>query len=775
MADGKIEIETGIDQSGVNKGVKQVDSTLKKSAKSFTSTFAKMRDVMQGPVAAAGLLKGGLDKVKATIDDLTEAYKTQITAETQLESAVKNNPYLDEQSTQILKDYASSLQNISTTGDEELMPYMAQLASAGRTQDEIMQVMSAALDVAAGGTMGLSAAVTALNTTYTGTVGMFGRQLSSVKNLTTEQLKNGDAVGIVAEKYKGMAEEVAKTTGTAEQLANTMGDLKEELGAPFEKGLSPVRKYFTELISGWTNAMKAKREMEEDILEVQQKGADAELSSINTAGKAKYAEYTKYKTQLSELLQVQKEGWVKGSAYNTLSKKQLEASIAQMQGKANVAKEELKTIRTQYKDKKSAIEADKKAAAEADAAAAENKKNQDATDIINANTAAREEALATLQATADATGETVDIQDKLNAYVQSYVSLVTQNPDLISKDNSAAVALLATTKGIAEEAKKEADALAETASESEKQKEAYDKISDAMEALGLMTGETFDTMKQGILDDINNTNLDVDAKQDLIDKINGITEATTDWGSVASTVYSQLSSLASGYAQLKADEATNAADAYNAFIEQNDDEITALEEKEETASGLTTAEQERLAELNATQKELAQEEYEREVEAFETAQALSIAQTLISGAEAAVKAYNALAGIPVVGPALGIAAVAGISALTAAQVAVIQNQTAPTAPTFTTGGVIGGTSYTGDKLYAPVNSKERVLTPQQNATFEKLVYDGAGVSGGLSTSNISAIAEAVAGMYNQSVNTNVYLDKRVMAKAITTVQKNGDF
>ncbi|MCQ2593462.1 MAG: hypothetical protein MJ188_11840 [Treponema sp.] len=122
------------------------------------------------------------------------------------------------------------MQKISTVGDEELIPMMAQLASAGRTQEEIQSIMVAALDVSASGMMSLDSAVTALNKTYSGSVGLLGKQISGLKGLTAEQLKNGKAVEVVAERFKGISEETTKATGTSEQLKNAWGYLKEQLG-----------------------------------------------------------------------------------------------------------------------------------------------------------------------------------------------------------------------------------------------------------------------------------------------------------------------------------------------------------------------------------------------------------------------------------------------------------------------------------------------------------------------------------------------------------------
>lgn len=204
-----------------------------------------------------------IKKANEAIKETTELYRVQATAEKQLEVAARNNPYLDDGSVMQLKNYASQLQRISTVGDEQLLPMMAQLASAGRTQEEIQNIMSAALDVSASGMMSLDSAVSALNKTFSGSTGQLGNQIAELKGLTKEELESGKAIDIVAQKFKGMSEETARATGSTEQLKNAMSDYKEEVGATFEKKLAPMRRFFTELIQGWADAKKAKRLYEE--------------------------------------------------------------------------------------------------------------------------------------------------------------------------------------------------------------------------------------------------------------------------------------------------------------------------------------------------------------------------------------------------------------------------------------------------------------------------------------------------------------------------------
>lgn len=222
------DAETGIDKVSkkINEfsknnqqslgGVQRFNNAIKGAVKSFSSIGV-----------AAGAAVGAIKKINDVVSETTNLYKEQIKAERQLETAAKNNPYLDETSVDQLKDFASAMQKVSNVGDEELIPMMAELAAAGRTQDEIQSIMSAALDVSASGMMSLDSAVSALNKTFSGTAGQLGNQIAGLKDLTKEELAAGKAVDIVADKFKGMA---AATVDTAAQLKNMKGDFKEAIG-----------------------------------------------------------------------------------------------------------------------------------------------------------------------------------------------------------------------------------------------------------------------------------------------------------------------------------------------------------------------------------------------------------------------------------------------------------------------------------------------------------------------------------------------------------------
>lgn len=143
------------------------------------NAMAKLGVAASGLGTAFSALTGAAKAVSATVADLTNTYKVQAMAETQLETAARNNPYLNGANVTNLKNYASQLQSISVYGDEQLLPMMAPLSAAGRTESEIMDIMSASIDVAASGSMSLESAVKNLNQTYAGTSGQLGVSLAN--------------------------------------------------------------------------------------------------------------------------------------------------------------------------------------------------------------------------------------------------------------------------------------------------------------------------------------------------------------------------------------------------------------------------------------------------------------------------------------------------------------------------------------------------------------------------------------------------------------------
>lgn len=269
MAEKNLNIKVTADTKDAKKGLNKITEQINKVANSkpinnynkLTSSFGKI----------IPLVTKSVKKAKDTLNELAQSYNVQAKAEKQLETAAKNNPYLNNLNVSALKNFASELQSISAVGDEELLPLMAQLAAAGRNQIEIQDIMNAAIDVSASGSMSLESAVKNLNKTYSGLSGELGESIPEIKNLTKEQLQNGEAIKIIQNQYRGMAEEVTKSTGGMTKFKNSVGDLKEILGEGVAKTKNAIGNALSSFVDNIANKMKiAKEEAQHfrDILEL---------------------------------------------------------------------------------------------------------------------------------------------------------------------------------------------------------------------------------------------------------------------------------------------------------------------------------------------------------------------------------------------------------------------------------------------------------------------------------------------------------------------------
>lgn len=239
MADYNIKAEITADASGFESGINKAQ----KASKSLSGTVSNVikglgKNGLVGALGAVGLATGGvvtavntaikaLKKISQTMNECTEAYKTQLIAERALNTAIQNNPFVTGSSADALKQFASEMQKVSNYGDEELIPMMANLVSLGRTEAETMQIMSVAMDMSAGMGISLDSAITQLNATLNGNIGRLGQQNAELKGLTEEELKQGKAIEILGEKFKGLS---SATADTSKQLKNIKGDFKEALG-----------------------------------------------------------------------------------------------------------------------------------------------------------------------------------------------------------------------------------------------------------------------------------------------------------------------------------------------------------------------------------------------------------------------------------------------------------------------------------------------------------------------------------------------------------------
>ena len=436
MADYNISAQITADTKGFESGVKKAQSASKKLGKSITDVVKGFgKSGLSGAITSAGLALGGIGLAVGTavkaikgitkaLGECAEAYKVQLQAERALDTAINNSPYVSGSASKALKDYASQLQKVSNLGDEEIIPQMTQLVATGRTEAEVMKIIATASDMSASGAMSFDQAVTQLNATLNGNIGRLGQQNAELKGLTEEELKSGKAVEILGEKYKGLAQ---ATIDTKKQLQNAIGDLKETFGSVFEKAMTPMRKFFTDLIQGWADARKAKQEYENSMIAIEK--GEATANDYRVKEKKLLEEIEAIEGDLRK--QAEELGMTYEEAYNLMAdwqRAQLEAMKEELDNTRLLAKMHEGLEKIKQKEAEWAQEEAEKRQAEID-------KETKIADLKTEYLQKVAEQEAKWKHIKDITGEQISNEEKIKFYQDSLVDLMTKAGGQITTNN----------------------------------------------------------------------------------------------------------------------------------------------------------------------------------------------------------------------------------------------------------------------------------------------------------------------------------------------------
>lgn len=663
--DKNVNIKIKADSKDAQSGIDKVSSKLNEFTKLLRKNkSANLVTSVSGIAKAFSLVSSGIKKAAAAIKDLNDTALVQIKAEKQLETAAKNNPYLNAQSVRQLKNFASELQNIGTVGDEQLLPLMAQLAAAGRTQAEIQEIMSAALDISASGVMSMESAVKNLNKTFSGLSGELGESVPQIKNLTKEQLKNGEAVKVIAEQYKGMAAETAKATGSGIQLSNAVGDLKEQLGMGFAAIIAPVQRLFTNLVNKVTEAIKLVNEFLGFSTEIDIKPSDAayrdwqnlkkEIGALSEEISATEKHLESIKERTDDLINDEEE----------LAKAQKRINELKAIPQADRTKEErselISLIKAKARYKKGLKE--------------EIDYNVDLSEA-NARQAAENGELEEKKA------RLLDLTSKCAEAEEKYNELLKKEKKLEEPKQQ---------KDYTEEKKLILKWGAESKTEIE-------KLRDELMAIEL------------IKEQLSNGSIDIDVDMSQVDKaIEKLKETLSkeQFQKVASDVSDALGALSSGL--------NNISTYFNSAMESRLSDVQ--KESEAEADSLKMQYDEGLISYD----EYCQKKDELDKKAAKREYKIKLAQWTMDLAMANVSAAQAVANALASGtPPLNILNAVAAGMLGAAQIATIMGSK-PSAPSFSTGGFLTGNSTSGDKIPFKGNAGEAILNPAEQRNFMRL-------------------------------------------------------
>jgi hypothetical protein len=322
-------------------------------------SFASLRDVMQGPVAAAKMVFEALERVVKVGSDLYMEYAGAERGVNVFNQAMKESLQISSSGATALKEYAAELENKVGLDAEDTMAMMGKLAVMGKTERQILDISEAAANYSAGAGIDFKTAFEQLNGTLQGSARGLDRQNGAIKALTKEQLMNGDAIKIINEQYKDYAEITGKDAlGASERLNRSTIVLKEALGEvvaynfkPLIENMVTAAKEAADRISQKTNlgkvlsgdtknidAINQAYMYQSDLMQTQRDKID-EINAANrgrSSGEQKDAEkkLADLQKQLDALRSIQKEM----STMSAISDKAKAAALAKAQKEEESAK-----------------------------------------------------------------------------------------------------------------------------------------------------------------------------------------------------------------------------------------------------------------------------------------------------------------------------------------------------------------------------------------------------------------------------------------------------
>lgn len=207
-----VTISIGADISNIKSQLLALTTGIGAVAAAFTAAFA-----------GVGLIRA--------IESVTEAASKQDDAINKLNTSLKLAGSFSEEASQEFQDFASSLQEVTTVGDETTLELAALARNFTKTNEQAQDLTKAALDLSAATGISLEGAVKNLGKTFAGLTGELGESIPELRNLTEAQLRAGDAIKFVNERFGGAAAALRNTfSGAVQAATNDYGDFLEELG-----------------------------------------------------------------------------------------------------------------------------------------------------------------------------------------------------------------------------------------------------------------------------------------------------------------------------------------------------------------------------------------------------------------------------------------------------------------------------------------------------------------------------------------------------------------
>lgn len=223
MAENEVDLLINVDTKDATKSINNFSKTAKDQVKGIESAFEGLGTAVKVALAAFA----GFKLVEKAIDAASEADA----AVQRLNISLASTGEFSKESSESIQAFASNLQELTGISDEAILGAVSLAKTFGITNDQAVDLTKAAFDLAAATGTDLDTAVRQLGGTYSGTVGKLAKLGPEFKKLTEEQLRNGEAVKLIGNRFQGTAEALSNTfSGAVDKAKVSLGDIFENFG-----------------------------------------------------------------------------------------------------------------------------------------------------------------------------------------------------------------------------------------------------------------------------------------------------------------------------------------------------------------------------------------------------------------------------------------------------------------------------------------------------------------------------------------------------------------
>ncbi|MGP1415422.1 MAG: hypothetical protein ACTTJ6_05770, partial [Treponema sp.] len=641
------------------------------------------------------------------------------------------------------------------------------------------------------------------------------------KDLTDEQLKNGEAIDLIALKYKDFAKEAIDSET---QAKNAFGDFMESIGKianPFFEALNQ------KAISFWNFMGKQVSRFDEALQKVSRtwkiggiyrsnkafvNDIEEELKKVHPERIQEYMEHVasglsdESIEQLKEYLNLQQERnsnqqqflkaleaeekhrekqQAKKERYNRameewkkLTTKQIKEQ-KEIYDKTDVKEQGVKNILTgknmTFDELSAFLDLLKQINVEEEKIAEKEKKaEKTADDYAKESNEQLKESLYALELEAKLKGKEVTAQDRYNVYLNSYLDLLTKTNGLIKegypieqkrleqlkeaeealkKATDAEEKLQATMK-LTQEATKAINSIKREIRPTEQLQKELDALDKLKQKLKEATDEEIKLAQKGQENILSREELLkglADAERAIVEeKINSIAGVEKSWWdkhkdkqaellemkkAIADSEvlteeekYERMKQLDEAYLQSKAQQASELLGVIQGYVNQSVDIMNqATNLMLETSKNQATAEQAQL-EIKYRKGEMSEEEYNKKIteskrKAAKEQYKIQMVQWMASILQATANIAQGVTQAIAQGGITGLITGGIVAAAGAVQIgSIIASKPIP--PSFSTGGIVGGSSYNGDNIATNLNSREMVMNMSQQKGLWDFINGG---------------------------------------------------